>query len=649
MKKLLLLSALILSALPQSLHAFEYDGLEYGIFDDRSCELIKVPTEYDGECSLPEQVPYNGTEYTLTHIGSEAFKNCRNLTSVTIPNTVVSFDGDGTFYYCSKLTSVSLPKYISTIPIYMFMGCSSLESITIPSYVTTIDGYAFCYCANLTSVEIPESVTSIGEGVFSSCESLTSVTLPNSISEIPNYMFDHCDSLRSITIPESVTWIGDQAFYSCKSLTNINIPEAVTHIGNNAFGYCRSLTNINIPDGVTSIGEFTFYCCNSLTNITLPESLTSIGNYVFGECYDLTNITLPDGITSIGDNTFYYCFNLTEITLPDGVTSIGNYAFMGCSSLTSINIPDAVTFIGKQAFSNCGRLSSITYKTNSPTSFATNIFDSSVYRQATLYVLEGATEAMRATTPWSSFENIVEIPPVLDINFDSALGYVLYDGKAIQSPYEIDLKGKTDTYISLTVIPKDGYRIDAMELNGDNVFTVKNPDNTYEINVNRDILTSVLDIRFAEIGVATLSVTAPGHHTVTHSCPEGSDITVTLEPQEGWNLHSVTLNDEPIELDNENKISIPAIFGHNNLNAIYVKNDVTDINTLEAGSGTPITITLSNNILSVSNKPADASVMVYDLSGNMVTSSTDDELYIPLSNDVAIIKVADKVFKVAIK
>ena len=46
--------------------------------------------EYTGNVVIPESVIYEGKTYPVTSIGKDAFYDCSNLTSVTIPNSVTS-------------------------------------------------------------------------------------------------------------------------------------------------------------------------------------------------------------------------------------------------------------------------------------------------------------------------------------------------------------------------------------------------------------------------------------------------------------------------------------------------------------------------------------------------------------------------------
>ena len=61
--------------------------------------------EYQGEIQIPEVVIYEGVEYTVTAIVGSAFYNCSGLTSITIPESVMSI-GHSAFSRCSGLTSI---------------------------------------------------------------------------------------------------------------------------------------------------------------------------------------------------------------------------------------------------------------------------------------------------------------------------------------------------------------------------------------------------------------------------------------------------------------------------------------------------------------------------------------------------------------
>ena len=188
--------------------------------------------------------------------------------------------------YCSFLQKIEIGNNIS-INNYAFRYCKNLTFITIPNSVTSMESWAFAYCHNLTSITIPNGVTSIRSYAFQYCHNLTSITIPNGVTSIESYAFYHCHSLTFIIIPDSITSINDDAFAYCYNLTSITIPNSITSIKGWAFQSCYNLTSITIPNSVTNIEKYAFQNCYNLTSITIPNDVTSIESYTFSYCYNM--------------------------------------------------------------------------------------------------------------------------------------------------------------------------------------------------------------------------------------------------------------------------------------------------------------------------------------------------------------------------
>ena len=378
MKKLMMILCTILCAnILAAQIQFTSGGLWYEVIDNNSVEVARQNSfDISGSVVIPSTVTYNGTTYSVTSIGVEAFLSCSGLTSVTIPNSVTSIGG-GAFWGCSGLTSVTIPNSVTSIRNGAFSGCSGLTSVTIPNSVTSIRDGAFSGCSGLTTLNF-NAINCQDFSIYSSYNpfngtSLTTVNIGDSVQRIPANFVGNCSGLTSVTIPNSVTSIGNSAFSGCSGLTTLNF----NAINCQDFNYCpfrgTSLTTVNIGDSVQRIPANFVRDCSGLTSVTIGNNVTSIGNSAFSGCSGLTSVTIPNSVTSIGNSAFYGCSGLTSITIPNSVTSIGGGAFSACSGLTSVTIPNSVTSIGGGAFSGCSGLTSVTIG-NSLTSIGDRAF-----------------------------------------------------------------------------------------------------------------------------------------------------------------------------------------------------------------------------------------------------------------------------------
>ena len=160
------------------------------------------------DASLRLRIKKVVVEKGITYVGTRAFYDCSEMTSVSLPTTLETMGAD-VFMYCTGLTSVTIPDGVTFISGDFFLGCTSLKSVTLPDSLRDIGGCTFMYCTSLTSVRLPATLLSISWQMFKDCKSLTSVTIPRGTVEVKKEAFDGCTSLKNVTFTGSAAdWRG---------------------------------------------------------------------------------------------------------------------------------------------------------------------------------------------------------------------------------------------------------------------------------------------------------------------------------------------------------------------------------------------------------------------------------------------------------
>lgn len=221
-----------------------------GLTEDGTGAVI---TGYIGK-TLAVRIPATIEGFPVREIGSGAFEENTDITSVVIPQGVIKI-GSNAFAYTYELASVTLPEGLLEIGAGAFRG-SALTAITLPQSLTILAGGAFSVTP-ITSATLPGSLIYIGDRLFQYCKELRTVNLSEGITKIPIGMFDGCIALNNVTLPNSITTIGGSAFRKCTALTAISLPVSIMEIESTAFSECSALTTVTIPATVAKI-NFTF-------------------------------------------------------------------------------------------------------------------------------------------------------------------------------------------------------------------------------------------------------------------------------------------------------------------------------------------------------------------------------------------------------
>lgn len=477
----------ILSESPKTV-AVTYEGDKYDSY-----------TEYSGQKEIPANVTYNGVTYTVKEINNLAFRDCKKLTNIIIPESVTSI-GIGAFYDCSGLTSVVIPNSVTGLGGSVFRNCTSLTSVTIPNSVTDIEDDAFYNCTSLTSITIPESVTGIGSYAFYDCSSLTSMTIPSNVTNIKNSAFSGCSNLLNITICDSIATIGKYAFNGCKSLKSLTIPKSVETIEVGAFDYCRGLNELYVEDGTTTLNLKHGSNYNGLFSDAPIETLYLGRRLEYDDCSPFFD---KDSDT-----------NTKLKTIIIGKNGGGkSYMFKGCTSLQDVYV-----------------LSS------SPTNI--DLFRTS---KAVLHIPYGTSATYKKNSAWNGFSKYVEFNQPNQCSHTPTTLYICdFIGNIRRWESSRD-GGSTWSNIDCTQV----YYTESAPERGEVLYRALNTDGVYS-----DILT----INYYD-AVPSAIATIPANETKT---VEGN-ITFTLNVKDDGYTYQWMHNDVAIEGATSNTYTIPSI------------------------------------------------------------------------------------------
>jgi hypothetical protein len=148
MRRTFIFSVLTLAFMTICQSAFAFDYYVNGIYYRKATQqlpgggcgetyLIVVNDDYSntysGDVVVPETETINGEAFRVRYIGSEAFYACMNLTSVTLPSTIVN------------------------IGYHAFAECPFIEVIDLPAGMVQINSFAFSYCPRLDYIFIHDT------------------------------------------------------------------------------------------------------------------------------------------------------------------------------------------------------------------------------------------------------------------------------------------------------------------------------------------------------------------------------------------------------------------------------------------------------------------------------------------------------------
>ncbi|MDE6048365.1 MAG: leucine-rich repeat domain-containing protein, partial [Paramuribaculum sp.] len=384
---LLSIFATILPAHAQG-ETFTDGDFRFRTLTDSECEVIGSSNP-PNPLVIPATATYNGKVFTVTGIGTSAFKD--NIGSykvadeyqyngeLVLPNTIVSI-GDSAFMGCKGLNgNLKLPDGLKSIGNYAFAACGSCiysrglkpidDNLLFPWHIINLTNSQFGFKGSLL---IPESVVTIGDGAFCGTDFTGDLIIPDSVKEIGGIAFAITKFNGSLKLSNSITKINSKIVHGLSIKGDLRIPDSVTTIESNGFLnfnftgeliLSNSLTYIgeyaftwdfpkylHLPNSLQYIGEGAFMYAQVIGELQLPTSLKHIDKYGFYNCKFEGDLVLPDSLVSIGDKAFSECEFGGKLILSKSLKTIGDRAFENCDFFCELILPESLVIIGASPF-----------------------------------------------------------------------------------------------------------------------------------------------------------------------------------------------------------------------------------------------------------------------------------------------------------
>ena len=162
---------------------------------------------------------------------------------------------------------VTIPDGVEKIGKRAFRDCRELRQVTLPESLLEIEEEAFLLCVNLTRIHGGSHVIFIGKDVLARTAwyqfySENETDWKEDFLFIGKVLVKARRNLRKAIIPEGTTMIAADAFYERVLLREVKIPSSVKYLGWRAFKGCSGLTAISIPESVKTIGWHCFEGCS---------------------------------------------------------------------------------------------------------------------------------------------------------------------------------------------------------------------------------------------------------------------------------------------------------------------------------------------------------------------------------------------------
>lgn len=271
----------------------EIEGVYYDLLssgDIHVANVVSGETKPKGDIIIPPTIVVNDVEFTVKRVSDNAFLNCDELISISLPNTIITI-GQSSFSGCVNLCSIYIPNSLQSIDDNAFADCQSLEVVKI----SDLSSWLKIEFGNSmgTAAANPASRAS---KFYLNDEELNDIVIPDDITVIKNNVFNGGRYIKSIRFHDNVSSIGNMSFTNTE-IEELEIPKNCTYLGLGSFCFNKKLKKLIITSNpqTTYISGCSFQNCEQLTEVHFYGN-ADIKYDVFLNCKNLSDVFCYTGI-----------------------------------------------------------------------------------------------------------------------------------------------------------------------------------------------------------------------------------------------------------------------------------------------------------------------------------------------------------------
>lgn len=527
-KKYIILFSIICSFITGHAYDIEIDGIYYNITS--AIDLTVAVTNnsgfnYSGDIILPSFIEYSGKQFEVNSIEKNAFYNCDNLNSISIPSSIRSIGADafvGTNLQYVEISSIDswlsteleTDSYWSGTPVgsnpfqngakikidgklidnliipegktqlnWNFAG-SGIKSITLPTTFEYFQFNCLCKCRELTEIHLASEEVGIYDYSFYGCVSLEDLSFLTKCSLLGRGSFGSCSGLTEVIIPNSITYLRGDPFPNCVNIRSCSIGAGLSGLYDDRGGMGSSLRGTQFLSGCTSLNSLEFV--RSENNINIYSWYSYGGEKGTFVDFDLKKLIVNRPIVYTSKE---YPFNNSLIKYIEVYDwdCLNALTLNNCDSLEEIELSDHFEFIKSNPFVNCDNLKRLVSKNLVPPEWENFSATNSAIMNLCIYVPQEALETYKQSEGWKNFWNIYSIDEMPIEAKEITLNY---------NSLELNIKDKVQ--LEATVLPEDATAPTVTWSSSDeNVATVSDDGLVTALSVGETIITATCGEVFA--------------------------------------------------------------------------------------------------------------------------------------------------------